>query len=105
MSRTTRRRPYGYNPGEAKHERAKHDVENNVWRYHHNRPFEKDDFYHNRDAKPFGAGKRGAFSGGPKGYSGWDDVPPSTRRYHSRAAARIIRARGKKEIRQELLAD
>lgn len=102
MSRTTRRRPYGFNPGEPKHERAKADPN------HYYRPyvrFEKDDIYHNRDAKPFGAGKRGVYNAGPKGYSSWDDVPPSTRRYHSRAASRVRRARGKDEIRQELLAD
>lgn len=104
MSRTTRRRPYGFNPGEVLHEQAKVDYEtgDKTWRYRAKRPFDKHDIYHNRDASSYGAGKRGAYSGGPKGYSSWDTVPTSTRRFHSRAAARVLRRRGKDDIQQQL---
>lgn len=107
MSRTTRRRPHGFNPGEALHERTKrvYAGEEEGYIYRGKYGFAKDDIYHNRDAKPFGTGKRGAYKGGPKGYSSWDTVPDGCRRDASRAAAKILRRRGKDDIRQDLLAD
>ena len=89
MSRTTRKRPYGFNKGEWIHERAKAGD-------YDRKDFAKADIYHNRDAKPYGSVCM-AFNG-PKGYCTWETVGDNGRRWAKRGAARIIRNRFKKEI-------
>lgn len=97
MSRTTRRRPYGYNPGEFRHEEAK--AEENPWK-----AFERQDLYHNRDYGCFSEVYDGS-KRSPKGYCTWSSVANGHRRKAKRMSARVIRARGKDEIRRDLSAD
>ena len=98
MSRTTRRRPYGFNKGERHHNRAVAEhVPGDRWN-----DVNRNDIYNNRDAKPFGVGARGAFSGSPKGYCTWDDVGANSRADAKRGAARVRRNRAKNDIRKDL---
>lgn len=97
MSRTIRRRPYGYNPGEFRHEEAK--AEDNHWK-----AFERQDFYHNRDWKPLTEVHDGC-SKSPKGWNDRSSVGTNRRRAAKRHSAHVQRQRHKEEIRRDLSAD
>lgn len=97
MSRTTRRRPYGFNKNERFWVRAREEHEAGI-RF---RDINRNDLYNNRDAKSYGD-VHGAFSGGPKGYCGYETVCDSGRREAKRGANKVLRRRAVREINKEL---
>jgi hypothetical protein len=97
MSRTTRRRPYGFNKGERHHNRAVAEhVPGDRWN-----DVNRNDLFNNRDAKPMSDNVRPA-GRGPKGYDTHDSVGANARADAKRGAHRILRIRGKAEINKEL---
>lgn len=97
MSRTTRRRPYGFNKNEPIWLRAKAEHEPG----HRWNDINRNDIFNNRDAKSYG--DTGCPSNrGPKGYEAWDTVSPSNRRWAKRGASKVLRRRADREIVKEL---
>lgn len=101
MSRTNRRRPNGFNPGERHHEDAKNG--DYTWSA---RSFERSDIYHNRDWKPLSDVHDGCAKS-PKGFCDRSTVAVGSvsRSKAKRHSAHVNRQRGKNAIRRDLSAD
>ncbi len=90
MSRTTRKILPGYQPGGKIYEREK--AEPNL-----RRPFERNHWFHGRDAYGGKLAIGEPFNAAPKGYT-WDEIwGEGGKRYAKRAVARIHRRRGRQE--------
>ncbi len=98
MSRTNRCRPYGFNPGERFHERAK----NEEGSY---KPFERQKIYHNRDWKPLSDVHDGCAKS-PKGFCDRSTVAVGSvsRSKAKRHSAHVNRQRGKNAIRRDFVS-
>lgn len=93
MSRTNRKTFYNYYSPRMRQRVAEDWFEGRG-------PIERDPYFNGRD------GVRGTWHGessrGPKGYCGWDDHDGDDSRWAKRGAAKVIRRRGVKLIKQEL---